>query len=119
MLGTFEEILSVALGVKMKSDSPRVFLSYHRESSGWAALMIKRELELRGADVFVDIERINSGRFETVILNEIGRREHFVALLTSSRSTCLDPKIVGLRKNWRGAGAWQECDSSPTRWRQN
>ena len=60
----------------------RVFLSYHRESAKWQAGMVKEKLERHDVDVFMDIASINAGRFETVILNEIGRREHFIALLT-------------------------------------
>jgi tetratricopeptide (TPR) repeat protein len=60
--------------------------SYSRQSGGWAARSIKERLERRSADVFLDVESINSGRFETVILNEIGRRDRFVVLLTSD--TC-------------------------------
>ena len=67
----------------MRSNAPmRVFISYSRKSGGWAARSIKERLDRRGADVFLDVENINAGRFETVILNEIGRREHFVVLLT-------------------------------------
>jgi hypothetical protein len=52
-------------------DTPmRVFLSYSRQSGGWAARSIKERLERRGADVFLDVESINSGRFETVIRPE-------------------------------------------------
>lgn len=59
-----------------------VFLSYHRASTSWAARAVKERLQTRGADVFMDVENINAGRFDTVILNEIGRRDHFVTLLT-------------------------------------
>jgi tetratricopeptide (TPR) repeat protein len=60
----------------------QVFLSYSRNSARWAARSIKDHLERRGVDVFMDVENINSGRFATVILNEIGRRDHFIVLLT-------------------------------------
>jgi tetratricopeptide (TPR) repeat protein len=59
-----------------------VFLSYHRASASWAARALKERLQSLGVDVFMDLENISSGRFDTVILNEIGRRDHFVALLT-------------------------------------
>jgi tetratricopeptide (TPR) repeat protein len=72
-----------------------VFLSYHRESAGWPARLIKERLERQGADVFMDVENINSGRFETVILNEIGRRDHFIVLLTPE--TC---ERLGSKGNW-------------------
>jgi tetratricopeptide (TPR) repeat protein len=73
----------------------KVLLSYSRKSSAWAARSLKEGLERRGADVFLDLENINSGRFETVILNEIGRRDHFVVLLTPD--TC---DRLGTSTNW-------------------
>lgn len=60
----------------------QVFLSYQRRTGGWLAHLLKEKLEQRGCDVFLDVEDINSGRFETVILNEIGKRDHFLVLLT-------------------------------------
>lgn len=59
----------------------KVFISYHRELAQWPAVMIQRYLLERGADVFLDLESVSSGRFESVILNEIRRREHFVVVL--------------------------------------
>jgi len=73
----------------------KVFTSYSRNSSGWAARSIKERLDRHGVDVFLDIDSINSGRFETVIVNEIGRREHFIVLLT--QETC---ERLGTPSDW-------------------
>ena len=65
-----------------------VFLSYNRKSAGWVARSLKSQLETRGADVFMDVDDISSGRFENVIVNEIGKRDHFIVLL--SPETCVE-----------------------------
>jgi tetratricopeptide (TPR) repeat protein len=72
-----------------------VFLSYQRKTGGWIAHLIKEKLEQRGCDVFLDVEQINSGRFDTVILNEIGKRDHFIVLLTPS--VC---ENLGAKDDW-------------------
>src|SRR4029077_16033843 len=89
-----------ALGL---GDRMKVFLSYSRNSSGWAARAIKQELQLRGADVFMDVESINSGRFESVILNEIGRRDHFIVLLTPETCDRLHSNDSWVRKELQRA----------------
>jgi hypothetical protein len=76
----------------------QVFLSYNRQSAGWAARSIKERLERQGADVFLDVENINSGRFETVILNEIGRRDHFIVLLTPEACERLESQDNWVRR---------------------
>ena len=46
-------------------------------------------------DVFLDTASIDSGRFETIILNEVGAREHFLAVVSA---------------------AWLASASEPTSW---
>lgn len=59
-----------------------IFISYRRNPDAWAARMIYGDLVGHGYDVFLDTEAIESGRFENVILNEIGARTHFVVLVS-------------------------------------
>ena len=74
--------------------SPKtVFLSYRRGYSGWAARSVYQALKSRGVDVFMDVEAIDAGRFETVVLNEIASRDHFLVLLDSR--TCQDLALEG------------------------
>jgi hypothetical protein len=58
-----------------------VFISYRRRDEPWA-LAVFADLTQHGFDVFVDYERIASGNFETVILENIRARAHFLVLLT-------------------------------------
>ena len=68
-----------------------VFISYRRTNAAWA-LAIWQYLTHNGYDVFFDYTRIASGDFETVILENIKARAHFIVLLTpSALERCGDP----------------------------
>jgi tetratricopeptide (TPR) repeat protein len=60
-----------------------VFISYRRTNKPWA-LFIYQNLTNHGYDVFIDFQNINSGNFETAILDNIRARAHFVVVLTPS-----------------------------------
>jgi tetratricopeptide (TPR) repeat protein len=59
-----------------------VFISYRRDPDAWPAQMIYRHLRSHGWDAFLDTHSIDAGRFEIVILDQIGARDHFVAVIT-------------------------------------
>jgi LysM repeat protein len=59
----------------------RVFISYRREDFDWA-LRVRSGLRWRGINAFVDVTGLHSGKFEKQLYNEIGRRTHFVVLLS-------------------------------------
>jgi TIR domain len=58
-----------------------VFVSYRRTDQAWG-LAIFQDLTQHGYDVFIDYDGIASGNFETVILENIKVRAHFLVLLT-------------------------------------
>ena len=58
-----------------------VFLSYRRADFPWA-MAIYKHLTHNGFDVFIDYLGIASGDFETVILENIRARAHFLVILT-------------------------------------
>jgi tetratricopeptide (TPR) repeat protein len=60
-----------------------VFISYRRTNVPWA-LAIFQNLTQFGYDVFFDFSGVNSGDFETVILENIRARAHFLVILTPS-----------------------------------
>ena len=60
-----------------------VFLSYRRTNATWA-LSIYQNLTTKGFDVFFDYKGITSGDFESVILENIRARAHFLVALTPS-----------------------------------
>ena len=59
-----------------------VFLSYRRADLGWARA-IYQCLQERGYDVFFDFTGLASGKFESVIIDNIKARAHFLVLLTA------------------------------------
>ncbi len=68
-----------------------VFISYRRTNVPWA-LAIFQNLAQHGFDVFFDYEGIASGDFETVILQNIRARAHFLVILTpSALERCNEP----------------------------
>src|SRR5262245_34562238 len=58
-----------------------VFISYRRADEPWA-LAVFQDLTQHGYDVFIDYDGIASGNFETVILENIRARAHFLVLMT-------------------------------------
>ncbi len=59
-----------------------VFISYRRNVSRNLARSIFMDLHANGYDVFMDVESLNAGDFEQIILNQIAARAHFVLLLS-------------------------------------
>jgi TIR domain len=69
-----------------------VFVSYRRADVPWA-LAVFGDLTHHGYNVFIDYDGIASGNFETVILENIRARAHFLVLLTpTALERCGDPK---------------------------
>lgn len=62
--------------------SPKVFLSYRRQSSDDLARFIYDRLQSSGADVFFDHETLNGERFANKIEREIINCDYFLAILT-------------------------------------
>ncbi len=59
-----------------------VFISYRREVNSYIARAIFQNLREHDYDVFMDVENIDNGTFDTIILNEIAARKHFIVILT-------------------------------------
>ena len=58
-----------------------VFLSYRRSISRDLARSIYLELKMNGWDVFLDVNSIDAGDFDKIILNQIAARAHFILLI--------------------------------------
>lgn len=86
-----------------------VFISYRRSVSRHIARSVFIDLRYHGYDVFMDVESIDSGIFDTIILNQIAARAHFLLVLTKgSLDRCTDPadwlrreieRAIALRRN--------------------
>ncbi|HVO41882.1 MAG TPA: TIR domain-containing protein, partial [Aggregatilineales bacterium] len=69
-----------------------VFISYRRHVSAFIARAVFLDLQAHGIDTFMDVESINSGAFDTIILNQIAARPYFLVILTpGTLDRCLDP----------------------------
>jgi formylglycine-generating enzyme required for sulfatase activity len=60
-----------------------VFISYRRNLSKHLARSIYLDLRANGWDVFLDVDTINSGDFDRIILDQIGARAHFILIISS------------------------------------
>lgn len=65
-----------------KTEQKTVFISYRRSASRWITQFMFNHLRGAGYDVFLDIESINAGDFERIILGQIAARAHFLAVLS-------------------------------------
>src|ERR1041385_5632509 len=80
-------------------ESNSVFISYRREASAFVAQAVFQDLQANGIDAFYDIESINSGQFDTIILNQIAARPYFLPILTpGTLDRCVEPDDWVLRE---------------------
>jgi parallel beta-helix repeat protein len=83
----------------MIMEQKSVFISYRRDYSRHFARSIFQYLIGHGYDVFLDVNTIDSGDFDRIILNQIGARAHFVLLLANgSLARCVNPGDWVLRE---------------------
>ena len=66
----------------MSASKKKVFISYRRAISKYAARAVYQFLKGAGFDTFMDVENIDSGQFAPIILHQIEARPHFVIILT-------------------------------------
>jgi formylglycine-generating enzyme required for sulfatase activity len=59
-----------------------VFISYRRKPSRHLALLVYKDLQEHGWDVFLDTESGNAGDLERIILPQIAARAHFVLVIS-------------------------------------
>ncbi|XP_030385508.1 sterile alpha and TIR motif-containing protein 1 isoform X3 [Scaptodrosophila lebanonensis] len=75
-----------------------VFVSYRRSNGSQLASLLKVHLQLRGFSVFIDVERLEAGKFDNGLLNSIRQAKNFVLVLTpQALHRCIDD---GECKDW-------------------
>lgn len=57
------------------------FISYRRDAAAFIARAVFQDLRNHDIDVFMDVESINQGQFESIILNQIASRPYFLPIL--------------------------------------
>ncbi|XP_060704215.1 NAD(+) hydrolase SARM1 isoform X2 [Hemiscyllium ocellatum] len=73
------------------SEDPDVFISYRRTTGSQLASLLKVHLQHRGFSVFIDVEKLEAGRFEDKLCQSVTRARNFILVLSAN---CLD-KCVG------------------------
>ncbi|KAG5877943.1 hypothetical protein JTB14_005140 [Gonioctena quinquepunctata] len=75
-----------------------VFVSYRRSNGSQLASLLKVHLQLRGFSVFIDVERLEAGKFDNNLLQSIQKAKHFLLVLTpNALDRCVDDHE---RKDW-------------------
>ncbi|KAF6206109.1 hypothetical protein GE061_017334, partial [Apolygus lucorum] len=59
-----------------------VFISYRRSNGSQLASLLKVHLHLKGFTVFIDVERLEAGKFDNNLLQSIKSAKHFILVLT-------------------------------------
>ena len=76
----------------MTTNDQAIFISYRRQTSSFIARAIFQDLCSHGYDVFMDVESIDSGAFDQIILHQIAARPHFLVILTPGTvERCAEP----------------------------
>ncbi|CAH1121395.1 unnamed protein product [Ceutorhynchus assimilis] len=74
------------IGSELNDESPDksldVFVSYRRSTGSQLASLLKVHLQLRGFSVFIDVERLEAGKFDNNLLQSIHKAKHFLLVLT-------------------------------------
>lgn len=73
------------LALEMETSAEKtldVFVSYRRSNGSQLASLLKVHLQLRGFTVFIDVERLEAGKFDNNLLNSIKQAKHFILVLT-------------------------------------
>ena len=87
----------------MAAPPPTVFLCYRRNVRSFIARAVLQDLRQHGYDVFMDVESIDSGQFETIILAQIAARAHFLVILTHGTLEGSQKPNVWLRREIESA----------------
>ncbi|XP_041977873.1 NAD(+) hydrolase sarm1 isoform X2 [Aricia agestis] len=75
-----------------------VFVSYRRSNGSQLASLLKVHLQLRGFTVFIDVERLEAGKFDNNLLQSIRQAKNFLLVLTpNALDRCKDDNE---QKDW-------------------
>nr|SVE72758.1 EOG090X00FC [Ceriodaphnia reticulata] len=74
------------------------FISYRRSTGSQLASLLKVHLQLRNFTVFIDVERLEAGKFDNNLLQSISQAKYFLLVLTpNALDRCLGDDE---RKDW-------------------
>ncbi|XP_040194285.1 NAD(+) hydrolase SARM1 [Rana temporaria] len=68
---------------KSSYDGPDVFISYRRSTGSQLASLLKVHLYLHGFSAFIDVEKLEAGKFEDKLIQSVVSARNFVLVLSS------------------------------------
>ncbi|KAI1291975.1 NAD(+) hydrolase sarm1 [Halotydeus destructor] len=75
-----------------------VFVSYRRSNGSQLASLLKVMLQMRGFTTFIDVERLEAGKFDSNLIRSIQQAKHFILVLTpNALDRCINDKEC---KDW-------------------
>ncbi|RVE64773.1 hypothetical protein OJAV_G00129150 [Oryzias javanicus] len=63
---------------------PDVFISYRRTTGSQLASLLKVHLQVRGYSVFIDVEKLEAGKFEDKLIQSVQRARNFILVLSAN-----------------------------------
>ncbi|XP_076590939.1 NAD(+) hydrolase SARM1 [Chaetodon auriga] len=63
---------------------PDVFISYRRTTGSQLASLLKVHLQVRGFSVFIDVEKLEAGKFEDKLVQSVQRARNFILVLSAN-----------------------------------
>ncbi|MEQ2282821.1 Sterile alpha and TIR motif-containing protein 1 [Ameca splendens] len=63
---------------------PDVFISYRRTTGSQLASLLKVHLQVRGYSVFIDVEKLEAGKFQDKLIQSVQRARNFILVLSAS-----------------------------------
>ncbi|XP_035416851.1 NAD(+) hydrolase SARM1 isoform X1 [Cygnus atratus] len=98
ILSAAREMLHSPITLQTASDGTDVFISYRRSTGSQLASLLKVHLQLHGFSVFIDVEKLEAGKFEDKLIQSVLSARNFVLVLSpNALDKCMaDPEC----KDW-------------------
>ncbi|XP_035198740.1 LOW QUALITY PROTEIN: NAD(+) hydrolase SARM1 [Oxyura jamaicensis] len=98
ILSAARETLHSPITLQTASDGTDVFISYRRSTGSQLASLLKVHLQLHGFSVFIDVEKLEAGKFEDKLIQSVLSARNFVLVLSpNTLDKCMaDPEC----KDW-------------------
>ncbi|NXL91175.1 SARM1 protein, partial [Alectura lathami] len=98
ILSAAQEMLHSPIMLQTASNGTDVFISYRRSTGSQLASLLKVHLQLHGFSVFIDVEKLEAGKFEDKLTQSVLSARNFVLVLSpNALDKCMgDPEC----KDW-------------------
>ncbi|MBN3286998.1 SARM1 protein, partial [Polyodon spathula] len=68
---------------ELQPEGPDVFISYRRTTGSQLASLLKVHLQVRGFSVFIDVEKLEAGKFEDKLIQSVQRARNFILVMSA------------------------------------